>query len=273
MIRESLQAMQKQVAGLENPLLEASANLVRGAWRSVTKVTRWNRSPVSTPWNSRRVGQLVSAKVRPMRDPENAAEYFARGVSLEEDPNSQDQAIAAYMKVLELDSEHAAAHIISGRCTTTATSSSGGISLLPGDRGRPSLRACLLRPGKRARRDWPVGQAVRAYRVAILLAPTYADAHYNLALAYEKMRSLRKALKHWRTYTKLDCSGPWAMHARKQIARTMETEKSPRGVSEKIAALLFAEDGLDVLRQDDLRHRHWTFRQEKQPHRQRPDFP
>ena len=58
-----------------------------------------------------------------------------------------------------------------------------------------------------------------------MLAPTYADAHYNLALAYEKLKQPRKALRHWRTYTKLDGNGPWAVHARKQIARTVEGDR------------------------------------------------
>jgi tetratricopeptide (TPR) repeat protein len=68
-------------------------------------------------------------------------------------------------------------------------------------------------------------EAVKEYRTAIVLAPTYADAHYNLALAYEKLKLPRKALRHWRTYTKLDANGPWSLHAKKQIARTIENDR------------------------------------------------
>ena len=68
-------------------------------------------------------------------------------------------------------------------------------------------------------------EAARAYKQAIQLAPTYADAHYNLALAYEKMKQPRRALRHWRTYTKLDTLGPWAVHARNQIQRILEGDK------------------------------------------------
>jgi hypothetical protein len=42
---------------------------------------------------------------------ETSAEFFARGVSLEEDPNSYKDAIAAYTKVIEMEPNHAAAHI------------------------------------------------------------------------------------------------------------------------------------------------------------------
>jgi tetratricopeptide (TPR) repeat protein len=70
-----------------------------------------------------------------------------------------------------------------------------------------------------------IAEAVAAYKTAIRLAPTYADAHYNLALAYERLRQPRQALPHWRTYVKLDKSGPWAVHARNQIARILEADK------------------------------------------------
>jgi len=70
-----------------------------------------------------------------------------------------------------------------------------------------------------------ITQAVTAYETAIRLAPTYADAHYNLALAYERLGQPRQALPHWQTYVKLDRSGPWAVHARNQIARILEVDK------------------------------------------------
>ena len=56
------------------------------------------------------------------------------------------------------------------------------------------------------------------------MAPTYADAHYNLALAYEKIKEPRKALKHWRSYIKLDATGPWSIHARNQIQRILQAD-------------------------------------------------
>jgi Tetratricopeptide repeat. len=68
-------------------------------------------------------------------------------------------------------------------------------------------------------------EAINSYKTAITLAPTYADAHYNLALAYEKLRQPRSALRHWKAYVRLDTVGPWAVHAKAQIARILETEK------------------------------------------------
>jgi tetratricopeptide (TPR) repeat protein len=68
-------------------------------------------------------------------------------------------------------------------------------------------------------------ESIDAYRQAIALVPRYADAHYNLALAYERKGELRLALRHWEAYVKLDRSGPWAEHARVQIHKLLSREK------------------------------------------------
>jgi tetratricopeptide (TPR) repeat protein len=57
------------------------------------------------------------------------------------------------------------------------------------------------------------------------LAPGYADAHYNLALAYERRGEARAALRHWQAYARLDKDGPWAEHARGQIRKLLGREK------------------------------------------------
>ena len=225
-IRESLEAMQRQVAGLENPLLEASTIPVRG--RVAFRHDGMAMDPIGGQYmmDFVPVGQVVPANVRRMHAAETAAEFFARGVSLEEDPNSQLEAMAAYRKVLEIEPNHAAAHINLG----TVHYNRGEF-----DAAEFHYRKAVEADSRYALAYFDLGnvldetgryeEAVRAYRTAIVLAPTYADAHYNLALAYEKMKLPRKALKHWRTYTKLDSNGPWAVHAKKQIARTVENDR------------------------------------------------
>ena len=70
-----------------------------------------------------------------------------------------------------------------------------------------------------------LAEAVEAYERALELVPQYADAHYNLALAYERLGQTRKALRHWTAYTRLDASGPWHSHARSQARRILATER------------------------------------------------
>ncbi|MGB8844693.1 MAG: tetratricopeptide repeat protein, partial [Terracidiphilus sp.] len=68
-------------------------------------------------------------------------------------------------------------------------------------------------------------ESIAAYRKAVTLSPAYADAHYNLALAYERSGQQRPALRHWRAYVKLDNHGPWADHARGQMRKLLSREK------------------------------------------------
>jgi tetratricopeptide (TPR) repeat protein len=68
-------------------------------------------------------------------------------------------------------------------------------------------------------------ESIGAYRRAVVLAPGYADAHYNLALALERKGELRGALRHWQAYVRLDKGGPWAEHARVQIRKLLDREK------------------------------------------------
>ena len=68
-------------------------------------------------------------------------------------------------------------------------------------------------------------EAIAAYSRALALVPQYADAHYNLALAYERQGDARKALRHWMAYTQLDPSGPWSSHARSQARRILAGER------------------------------------------------
>jgi len=70
-----------------------------------------------------------------------------------------------------------------------------------------------------------LNDAIEAYQTAIKIVPHYADAHYNLALAFERKNERRRALKHWMTYVRLDPVGPWAAHAKGQAKRILGMER------------------------------------------------
>jgi tetratricopeptide (TPR) repeat protein len=229
-IRESLEAMQKQAAGMENPLLQAGAsstNKRRVAFRHEGKLlepiagqfvmdfaTR-EKVVTSTP--------IPSSEVAPRED--EAAVWFARGIALEENPATQTEALAAYQKVLEFQPAHAAAHINLG----TLYYNRQDFAL-----AEKHYRAALLADPRYALAYFDLGnvldetgrvqEGIQTYKMAVQLAPTYADAHYNLALAYEKIREPRKALKHWQAYIRLDTTGPWSVHARNQIQRILQAD-------------------------------------------------
>jgi tetratricopeptide (TPR) repeat protein len=223
-IRDSLRAMQQQVAGMENPLLEASA------FASKSRVAFRHHGSSVEPLDGQFVMDFVQrgvieSKIHSMRAAETATEFFARGVGLEEDPATQSEAIEAYKRCVELDPTHAAAYINLGtlyynrqdyvlaeRYYRQAIEVDPRYALAYFDLGN-----VLDETGR-------LPDAIRAYQSAITLAPTYADAHYNLALALEKARQPRKALRHWQVYSRLDTIGPWAIHAKNQIKKILAAD-------------------------------------------------
>ena len=229
-IRQSLDAMRKQAAGVEKPLLEAGAWTTkkhRVAFRHDGKLLEPIAGQFLMDFTERE--KVVTSTPVPRTEPtprdNEAASWFARGIQLEEDPSTQSEAISAYHKVLELDPVHPAAHINLGtlyynrqdfglaeRHYRHAIEADSRYALAYFDLGN-----VLDETGR-------VQEAVQTYKVAIQLAPTYADAHYNLALAYEKLREPRKALKHWQAYVRLDTAGPWSVHARSQIKRILQAD-------------------------------------------------
>ena len=232
-IRESLQAMQKQVAGMENPLIEASAFTVgsRIAYRheghSVEPIAGqfiMDFGPVGTLVSTNTV--VSNHKIKPIADLENIAELFSHGIAMEEHPATHDEAIRTYLRVLEIEPQHAAAHINLGTLYYNrqdfASAEKHYRAAVAAD---PRYALAYFDLGNVLDETGNVQDAIAAYRTAIQLAPTYADAHYNLALACERKGEARQALQHWKIYLKLDNTGPWAVHARNQVTRILEGDK------------------------------------------------
>jgi tetratricopeptide (TPR) repeat protein len=229
-IRQSLEAMQKQAAGMQNPLLEAGAsstNKHRVAFRHEGKLFEPIAGQFVMDFATRE--KVVTSTPIPETEgtprEDDAAVWFARGIALEEDPAMQSEALAAYQKVLEFQPDHAAAHINLGTLYYNrqdfASAEKHYRAALQSD---PRYALAYFDLGNVLDETGRVQEGIQTYKMAIQLAPTYADAHYNLALAYEKTREPRKALKHWQAYIKLDTTGPWSVHARNQIRRILQAD-------------------------------------------------
>jgi tetratricopeptide (TPR) repeat protein len=227
-ILASLQAMQARVAGMENPFLEA------GSFSIGSRVAFRTGGEALDPIDGQLImdfsnsGQLLetTARFRPTSADESAMDLFARGVALEEDPASAGEAISNYSKVLQLDPDYAPAHINLG----TLYYNRSDYELAEEHYRKaiecdPRYALAYFDLGNVLDETQRLDEAIAAYKAALQLAPTYADAHYNSALAYERSRQPRLALKHWRAYLKLDAQGPWAVHARAQYKKLLESEK------------------------------------------------
>ena len=225
-IRRSLDAMLKQVAGMENPLLEASA------FESKKRVAFRHEGRLLEPIAGQFVLDFASEENKVVSSPRHigpelvvtdVADLFSRGIALEESPSTQNEAMDIYLRVLDMDPLHAAAHINLGTLFYNrqdyALAEKHYRSAIAID---PRYALAHFDLGNVLDETGHIAEAIETYKTAIRLAPTYADAHYNLALAYEKTRQPRQALKHWRAYVKLDTSGPWTVHAKHQIQRILQ---------------------------------------------------
>jgi tetratricopeptide (TPR) repeat protein len=143
---------------------------------------------------------LKQAKHRAM--PLSADDFFAWGCDLED--AAPEQAREAYARALELDPEHASAHINLGRLLHEAG------DLAPAE--AHYRRACALAPDD-ATAAFNLGvvledlgrfvDAVGAYQAALRADAAYADAHYNLAGLLEQLGRQTDAFRHLKAYRKL----------------------------------------------------------------------
>jgi len=246
-IRHSIVAM-KAVAGMSNPLLEAS--LVRTGTRlafrhcgavvdPIRRQLLFDFERIDQIARTARTAQLggmgcvesLSAGFEPSplrrpgsTSPRGVQDRFLAAVQAEE-AGDKMHAISLYEEILSLDPGYAAAYINLGTINfhlryygraeelyRRATEVDPGYVLAFFDLGN------VLDELQR------LDDSIAAYRQAVALSPRYADAHYNLALAYERKGERRKALRHWHAYVKLDRCGPWADHATAQIRKLLSQE-------------------------------------------------
>ncbi len=227
-IRDAVSAM-RIASGLPEPLLEAGLDVKcsargRAAFRHSGAVVEPIGGQYLLNFSGSGKPAIAAIQGRPMpshrRDAE-AARLFALAVCAEE-AGQLDDARRDYEAVLVLVPGHAASAINLGTIFyhrrdysraeyfyRMATESNGSYALAFFDLGN------VLDEVKR------LPEAIAAYRRALVLDVHYADAHYNLALALERSGRRRTALPHWTAYLRLDSRGPWAVHARAQLRKTL----------------------------------------------------
>jgi tetratricopeptide (TPR) repeat protein len=73
-------------------------------------------------------------------------------------------------------------------------------------------------------------EAIEEFRAALARSPQMADAHLNLALAYEKTGRKAGAQRHFSLYLRFDPTGPWADYSRKCLGAS-RSQPSPGKVT------------------------------------------
>jgi tetratricopeptide (TPR) repeat protein len=228
-IRASVLAM-RQVSGVANPLLEAGA--VRSGTRLAFRLSGAMMEPIARQFifdfDSQRHSQLaeVSSAASHQAARESRVQgLFFEAVRLEEQGKTQE-AVAHYQSILALDSFHAPACINLGTIQYNQRQFIEAESLYRrATVADPKYALAFFDLGNVLDELQRLPEAIVAYGTAIRLVPHYGDAHYNVALAYERVGDRRAALRHWTAYIKLDPIGPWSNHARIQARKILEREK------------------------------------------------
>ena len=228
-IQASVTAM-RAVSGVSEPLLESSAvvNGSRVAFRHFGAVVEPIARQFLLDFDGAVQGPLAEvgdSNARQASRDAHASALFLQAVQMEE-AGRNDEASVLYEQVLSMDPEHAPS------CINLGTICYNQRQFL---RAEQLYRRATLADSEYSLAFFDLGnvldelqrlpEAIEAYRKAVRLAPKYADAHYNLALAYERSAERRRALRHWTAYLRLDASGPWAKHARDQVAKILDREK------------------------------------------------
>jgi tetratricopeptide (TPR) repeat protein len=248
-IRASIHAM-RQVSGVANPLLEASA--VRNGTRLAFRLSGAMMEPIARQFvfdfDSPRHSQLAevssAASHQAARDSRVQGLFF-EAVRLEERGKTQE-AMAHYEAILALDGVHAPACINLGTIQYNQRRFIDAEGLYRrATEADPKYALAFFDLGNVLDELQRLPEAIEAYTTAIRLVPHYGDAHYNVALAFERVGDRRSALRHWTTYIKLDPIGPWSNHARIQARKILEREK-----------LSIVHRGSSVLHDHHLRRAH-----------------
>ncbi len=232
-IRQSIVAM-KAVAGMTNPLLEAS--LVRSGARLAFRHEGTVVDPITGQllFDFERLeqgyGPSAGSEALLLRKPgpngaHGVQELFLAAVQAEE-TGEKIRAIKLYQQIMERHPNFAPAWINLGTIHFHLREFGWAEQLYRrATEIDPTYVLAFFDLGNVLDELQRLDESITAYRAAIALAPRYADAHYNLALAHERRGEERPALRHWQAYLRLDKSGPWAEHARGQIRKLLDREK------------------------------------------------
>jgi tetratricopeptide (TPR) repeat protein len=149
-----------------------------------------------------------------------AVQWFERGVEMEQVGAPPEQIVEAYQKALQHDPDAAGPHVNLGTVY---------FHLKQWQDAERHYRAAIALRADYALAHFNLGnlhdelndgeQAQLCYEKALSIDPSYSDAHYNLALLFQGRGETLNAVKHWRTYLKLDPSGYWAGIARRELSR------------------------------------------------------
>ena len=114
-----------------------------------------------------------------------------------------EEAIAHYEQALRIKPDYAEAHNNLGIALAQTGKSRSHRTLRAGATDQARFRRGARQPGDRLGAGGQDTEAIGQYEQALRIKPDYVEAHYNLALALEKMGRTPEAIEHYQQALKL----------------------------------------------------------------------
>ena len=162
-------------------------------------------------------------RLRSIEDCRAAAhDLFCRAGSIDEDVARRGEAMTLYREAIALDPQHALAHTnlgnlhyFRGEIRDARSMYTHAIELEPKQPEALYNMAYLIMETSFSPDRYT--RAIELFQRAIASRPYFADAHYNLAWAFEQVGDRENALVHWKRNLQLDPDGEYALMARSHL--------------------------------------------------------
>ena len=227
-LRRAVTAMARQ---LGQPWLRVENLQIVEYGRSVAVVPPGTNSPPFDPiarqWVLPIQRRAVAQKLHQLES-RTAEEWFEIAAAAEGRPDSIQDAIFAYQRVIDLAPDWVEAYINLGVSQYhTRQLEEAQRSFLAALALDSSNAICRYNLGCVLEESGNIDEAIDNLRRAVRAMPAHADAHFNLALAYEKKGDETRAREHWSLYLKFDPHGTWAEKARARVRQLGPNRKPP----------------------------------------------
>lgn len=230
-IREVFVEIRRKLDGVVSPLHEVTVVLEHGDVQVLVEGQRMQAMSGQLLFNfdHKEISRLLSFPAERRMEQNHASEqkriaeaanWFQRGLDLEQNGLTKDEAVAAYERAIDLDPNCVGALVNLGTIHFHARQWKRAESFYK--------RALQIEPdyalghfniANLCDERGDAGEAMKHYNEALRLAPNYADAHYNMALLCQRLGQNMRAVRHWRAYLKLDPNSSWSEVARRELGK------------------------------------------------------
>lgn len=230
-IRSVFTAIREKLDGIHDPLSQVTVMLDHGDVHVLIDGQKMHAESGQLLFNFDQVdiSRLLSFPAEKQKEREQASEqkriaeaadWFQRGLELEQSGLDKDEAVSAYERALELDPGCVGALVNLGTIFFHARQWKRALGCYKKAIGiSPDYALGHFNLANLYDERGDVAAALQHYQAAIKAAPEYADAHYNMALLCQRTGQTMRAQRHWRTYLKLDPGSSWSEVARRELAK------------------------------------------------------